>query len=305
MTKVLTPRREGEASLVPVEAYTGLPITNPEQYPKVLALAPALTPDHGDRTPGPALLEAGTDGSVVVHPYPQVGSKPLWSATPTQPEALFGSHDEIYDADFAPSGAVVAIAAAQTLRVISAAGGEEPTVVQSILNPEVGGGKGTFRAVRFAPHGRLLYTVVNTTPARNAGKKAVRTSFVSAWEVDTWSLRDTRKVSAKPVTVFAVAPQGGAVATGGADLSVSVLDGETLRLRTKILAAHSFPSTTLAFSPDGQWLVSGSADNTIRCVRVPAASSRDPGSVLAAFLTALLLLLVAIAVQLQRQQQDK
>jgi prolactin regulatory element-binding protein len=90
---------------------------------------------------------------------------------------------------------------------------------------------------------------------------------------------------------------GKLLAYASSDLSIGILDARTLTVRAspspfqtfqyhfqltlyiafvgiekpllKILHAHSFPTTALAFNPSGTLLASSSADNTVRLVVVP------------------------------------
>lgn len=81
------------------------------------------------------------------------------------------------------------------------------------------------------------------------------------------------------------------LAVGTANLSIEILDDQ-LHLRARILDAHSFPPTTIAFSPDAQWIVSASADGSLRCIRVPPAASVRHSTLL--WMLAILVLLLAI-----------
>ncbi|SCZ94646.1 BZ3500_MvSof-1268-A1-R1_Chr12-3g04019 [Microbotryum saponariae] len=136
----------------------------------------------------------------------------------------------------------------------------------------------TFRAAKF---GRKLtkdhiYTIVNSTPkvrSRKPGKNDKK-SFVSVWDAKEWKLKRTRTVSMKPITAFDISLDGTMLAYGSSDLSVGVLDAQTLRPIVTILSAHGFPVTSLQFSPSGHLVVSGSADNSVRIIRVPPRDKR-------------------------------
>lgn len=116
-----------------------------------------------------------------------------------------------------------------------------------------------------------LFTVVNAKSS-GKGKASKRKSFLTAWSLSSWELIETRQLSEKPVTVFSLSPCGRYLAYGCSDLSIGVLNSRTLRPVLRILDAHSFPPTALAFSPNGQWLVSASADNTLRVIKMPATA---------------------------------
>lgn len=167
-----------------------------------------------------------------------------------------------------------------------------------------------------------LFTVVNARPSGSAssrGRKGApkRRAFLTSWSLSTWGLIETRQISEKPVTCFTISSCGRYLAYGSSDLSLGVLNATTLRLVFRILDAHSFPPTGISFSPDGNWLVSASADNTLRVVRMPRNAldpqelGNDGASVMQAATTALtqrpwvltLLLsvfIVALALHIQR-----
>lgn len=98
--------------------------------------------------------------------------------------------------------------------------------------------KCTFRNARFGRQGTAtrLFTVVNATPQsasagpRKKRKNDEKKAFISVWDVDSWSLIKTRTVSRKPVTSFDVSSNGKLLAIGGADLSVSIFDAESVRV---------------------------------------------------------------------------
>lgn len=129
----------------------------------------------------------------------------------------------------------------------------------------------------------------SVAPGRASRKGAPRPAFLSAWDISTWSLKKTRTISQKPVTAFDISDDGALLGVASSDLSIAVLDANTLRVGQfcssmayscqrvltlkpqpvlSILRAHDFPVTCLRFSPDGTLLVSGSADNTVRIIDV-------------------------------------
>lgn len=261
----------------------------------------ALTSD------GRQLVSASTEGSYAVHAYPSL-EKSFDPSTDFQGEEIvdadfspdgtqlvvctgrklkvFGTYPDPAKAEEAEDGEQANG---------SSPGSKQPPVWQTIQNPALGGEGGCeFRAVRFgkARASRIaaeekvegaappstsssgssgkLFTVVNAKRSSGGSKK--RKSFLSAWSLSTWDLIETRQISEKPSTVFAISPCGRYLAYGSSDLSVGVINARTLRPVMRILDAHSFPPTALAFSPEGGWLVSASADNTLRVVRMPTVA---------------------------------
>ncbi|SCV73170.1 BQ2448_7095 [Microbotryum intermedium] len=142
----------------------------------------------------------------------------------------------------------------------------------------------TFRSAKFGRQVTKdnIYTIVNSTPkvrSRKPGKNDKK-SFVSVWDAKEWKLKKTRTVSMKPITAFDISvvidasADGTMLAYGSSDLSVGVLDAQTLRPIVTLLSAHGFPVTSLQFSPSGHLVVSGSADNSIRIIHVPPRDKR-------------------------------
>jgi len=65
-----------------------------------------------------------------------------------------------------------------------------------------------------------------------------------------------------------------------------------------ILKAHDFPVTSLKFNPSGTLVLSGSADNTIRVIAIPADARKQPRTfILYNVLLTLVVLVLAVLVQ--------
>lgn len=94
---------------------------------------------------------------------------------------------------------------------------------------------------------------------------------------DAYSLEQVKvtKVGSKPITAFAISPDGALLAIACADLSISLHDTQTLKTLTKIKDAHSFSITCIAISPDRRLLASASADNSCRIVSLPLQFSNS------------------------------
>ena len=124
-----------------------------------------------------------------------------------------------------------------------------------------------------------------------------------------WDMTLKRELGKKPISAFQVSSDGGVLAYASADFSIGLLEARTLavsfnilfqnalELRVlikppslphmtqpllKILHAHSFAITALAFNPSGSLLASAGADNTIRLIVIPPnfGSRECGGSVL-------------------------
>ncbi|KIM90988.1 hypothetical protein PILCRDRAFT_811489 [Piloderma croceum F 1598] len=174
----------------------------------------------------------------------------------------------------------------------------------------------SFRAARFHPHTpTTLYTIVNTTPPRTRKTKTTtRPAFVVKWSVPAsadandgekeekteWEAAKVRKVGEKGVTCFDVSPDGRFLAFGSSDYTIGILDANTLGPLLTILKAHEFPPTTLRFSPTSNLLVSGSADNSVRVISVPAELGGQSWGILLVIILTLIVILLAIAFQMLR-----
>jgi len=169
------------------------------------------------------------------------------------------------------------------------------------------GGVRTFRAGRFNPgQPSVIYSVVNSTPARSSRKKGPeRKSFLVKWELTLhtksekasetaqWAVRKVRNLGKKAVTVFTLSENGKFAAYGASDSSVGILDTRTFAPHLEILKSHDFPPTLLQFNEPATLLVSGSADATVRVIVVPEYFTTSPTLYVLIFL-ALLALVAAI-----------
>ncbi|GAA5999277.1 hypothetical protein JCM5350_004978, partial [Sporobolomyces pararoseus] len=170
----------------------------------------------------------------------------------------------------------------------------------------------TFRAAKFGRQSTCtnLYTVVNSSPSSSASsaggkrrkggnqnKNKNKKSFISCWDTLEWKLTKTRTIGNKPITSFDISEDGLLLAYGSSDLSIGILDSKTLRPIMTILKAHDFPSTTIKFNPSSSLLVSGSADNSLRVIKVPPPSERGGESKMTMVWLTLLILLIAVLVQ--------
>ncbi|KAF5393724.1 hypothetical protein D9757_000170 [Collybiopsis confluens] len=157
---------------------------------------------------------------------------------------------------------------------------------------------GTFRAAKTHPSlENTLYTAINTTPSRARGKSTPRQAYVSKWNTDTWTVEKTRKIGDRGLTCFSVSPDGKLLGYGSSDLSIGLLDATTLNPVSTILKAHEFPPTTLAFNTNSRLLVSGSADNSIRVISLPAQVKASNWGFMMVIVLTLIIVLLALAVQ--------
>ncbi|KAI0356520.1 WD40 repeat-like protein [Trametes cingulata] len=173
-------------------------------------------------------------------------------------------------------------------------------LIKTVDRPELPGkdAGSSFRAARYHPHdAKVLYTVMNTVPPRTRTKSSPRKAFICKWDTNTWKVTSKRKISDRQVTCFDVSPDGKLLAFGSSDLTVGVVDAQTLAPLLTILKAHDFPPTTMRFNPSSDMLISGSADNTVRIVTIPPNLGSTSWSTWILVVVALLVALFAILAQ--------
>ncbi|GAA5827751.1 hypothetical protein JCM11251_007655 [Rhodosporidiobolus azoricus] len=315
-----------------------LKTVDPDQYQKVSAFTrPPLPSSSTDLSSSssstrpssdvPTLLAIGsTNSQLSLVRWPEAEEEvwpPAWysssGAGGEQGKGKEEEQEEVMDVDFDDRGELLVGTSPSRLSIfpttkspyLSRAPEAVQVIERPVLKKEM---KCVFRGAKF---GRLststhLYTVVNASPLIPSSlsqkqrkafiKKTPSKAFVSLWDAESWTLVKTRTVCQKPVTVFEVSRDGRRLAYGASDLSVGILDAETLRPILTILHAHDFPVTTLQFNPTGTTLISGSADNSIRIIAVPAGGAVGTGgggsaTTVWAVLVTLLVLLVAVAIQ--------
>jgi len=179
----------------------------------------------------------------------------------------------------------------------------ELELLKSLDPPKLPGNyaRSSFRAVRFHPlDPKILYTVVNTEPPKTSPKSSPRRSFICRWNTETWQVTKFRQVSVRGLTCFDVSPNGKLLAYGSSDLSVGIVDAQTLVPLLAILKAHEFSPTTLRFNPTSTLLISGSVDNAVRVVSIPESLGGAPSwsSWIIVAVTLLIILFAIIAQQM-------
>ncbi|KZT62889.1 WD40 repeat-like protein [Calocera cornea HHB12733] len=253
-------------------------------------------------SPDKTLVAAGsTDSSVALLQYPSL--EPVC-------EPLSVTDGELYDVSISEKHILLTASSHLELYTLPAKdkkGKGKLELEKRIERPTFSGvkpDKVVFRAARFSPtQPDRLFTVVNPSGgarSKTRGVKEPTNSYVCKWDTTTWTVKRHRLVDSRPVTVFDVSSDGKLLGWGSSDLKIGVLDAKTFAPLLQILKAHEFPPTALKFSPDAGLLVSGSADNSLRLVQVPAGRPSSTFPTMTVLLIVLLAILIAVLMQQYR-----
>jgi cytochrome c len=176
---------------------------------------------------GRALASAAWDGTARITGLPQGPSR-----------LLEGHQGQVNGVAFLPGGEVATSGYDATLRIWPADGGPPRIItLPAVLN-----------AVVAAPDGELAV----------AGADGIL-RFLTAQGV----LAGEVAISEAPLVALAITADGRALAAGGIRGQVSIIERATRRLRAN-LVGPGLPVWSLAFTPDGQELLSGGADRLVR-----------------------------------------
>ncbi|QRV87939.1 hypothetical protein RhiJN_15957 [Ceratobasidium sp. AG-Ba] len=264
------------------------------KYPEAFQKVTSLSKD------GTILAAGSSDGKpfnqVTLVAYPKLDRA-------SEPFAL--PSGELFDADFSLDGYLVVTS---TTNLYVFAPSSEPSkispstaplqlsLIQTLPTPS-SRSNSSYRATRWSPtDSQTAWSVVNTT----GGVAKDRRAWVIRWDVaedkKVWKQAKMGKAATRPITVFDISQSGHLLAFGSSDLSVGILDAQTLAPLLTILRAHEFPPTALRFNPSGTLLASASADNTVRLVAVTNTFSQSWVTTLVILLT-LLTGLLAVLIQ--------
>ncbi|KAJ3047932.1 hypothetical protein HK097_011036 [Rhizophlyctis rosea] len=238
---------------------------------------------------GKLLLTGTTEGKLNVWTYPE-----LKEAMPA-----YDHEDDIVDADFDPAGQLIVSVSNKKLFVRNAMTG---ATIFSREDPELEKNrKAEFRAARFGVRESEGHLFV-VTNIRSTPKKC----YVSKWAVGKeerdWDRKKFRLVANACVTAFNISDDGKLLAIGAADMSVSILGSGSLNSLLRVNNVHGFPVTSLAFSPGGHSLVTGSADACVTVIRVPQTKGSGWSWFTWLIVLALLVALVWYLLQLGEEQ---
>ncbi|KAI9275107.1 WD40-repeat-containing domain protein [Helicostylum pulchrum] len=246
---------------------------------------------------GTLVATGTTDGKVHVFQYP--GFDLL-----TEP-IIVSTEDEVLDVDFNLEKEKLTCCLRDGLKLINLRGKNIGQVVETIsTNSIVKNEKTQFRAFRY---GRGYTKDFGFAIANGITKPG---SYVVKYDAYSFEQLKVVYIGAKPVTAVTLSHDGSILAFGTADLSITLMDAQTLKVLYKVKDAHSFPITAIAFSPDRLLLASASADSTCCIVSLPLQfdnlSTINPiYTVLLALAIAGILLLVLSVLDLDAYFEEK
>lgn len=88
--------------------------------------------------------------------------------------------------------------------------------------------------------------------------------ILTRWDASNSSSIESLQLSHQPLRALAFSEKRGELAVGASDRSIYFLDAETLEIKRVLKNAHTNSVFSLAYSPDGQLLLSGGRDAMLR-----------------------------------------
>ena len=225
----------GEVTGERVETLTGHSTTG-----RSVANSVAFSPD------GKLIVAGGSDNAI--H---------LWSIKGKHWKEIKGHFDEVNSIAFSPDGRIIASGSDdRTITLRSVATGE---CLRTMTEPSGEGYSYVVNSVAFSPDGTMI--VSGSTG-----------NTVKVWDAATGECLKTMRGHEDSVNSVAFSPDGTMIVSGSFDKTVklwsltgkswlsSVVSGEYL----KSMNEHAASVNSVAFSPDGKMIVSGSSDNSVK-----------------------------------------
>ena len=201
-----------------------------------------------------------------------------WPTLEPSGTRLDGSHaDAVNGVAFSPDGTSLLSTSSETVK-----DGRGPAVwnvstgakIATLVDEtrEKAAGKARFgrqyRFCGFAPCGSFALVGLN-----DGGE-----GHVCKWACDTWKPHGKpQRVTREPLSAMAFDPTGRTVACGDSEGHVMIVDAKTLATKKTIKGAHMIFVTTMAYSPDGCVVLSGSADASACCTVVSRKRGTNGG----------------------------
>ncbi|KAI8905951.1 quinon protein alcohol dehydrogenase-like superfamily [Gorgonomyces haynaldii] len=218
---------------------------------------------------GKLLVTGASDGTLGVWKWPDC--TPSFTKKETR---------EIVDLSVDPTNGILGYIISNKLVLLDLQKGKPRAGLEQI---KMGNQLYDFRAIRY---GRKqsegsLFVVLN--------EKSKKGSYIQKYNLEL-KLGWSKQSSQKPITSFAISPDGLLMAYGCSDLSVIVSSTNQMERIRQFSNAHGFPSTCLDFNIDASLVVSGSADSTL--VVLPLGSEKSSSWIY--ILIAILIVLVGL-----------
>ncbi len=119
------------------------------------------------------------------------------------------------------------------------------------------------KVIHVLQHHKLPVFDIKTVRSKNEMLVSSEDGTVSVWNMISFQLLYTFKVSEATVRVISISPDEKTVAFGCKDNIIRIYQLEDYSLISE-LSQHTLPITSLQFSPDGKYLLSGSRDAQLK-----------------------------------------
>ncbi|KAJ1678994.1 hypothetical protein EV182_002944, partial [Spiromyces aspiralis] len=169
--------------------------------------------------------------------------------------------DEVFSIAFSTDDKQVAVLLRRQLRILNAKDGTTLKTINPVVKPNNDAIE--FRSCCYAKDrgAPVLLTALNASSQKH--------SYIVKWDIKSWEKLLQHKVASSPITAFCVSRDGKLIAF--ATKSMNVVVCSTATLKTLIIAhnVHNFPITCITFDAETKFVITGSADETCKLIRLP------------------------------------